>query len=160
MMTTGESTVALVARRLHSDCTCIPPGLAGKVQNSMKLAGRRVPNAGSFKPGDPRINRSGRPRTGAALAEAIRERLSPSVALDLLAKFAADESIPAERRLATLLPWYQAGYTKPATDTNLTVNSSERTIGDELADPTTTPERRKELLDDTKAWLALQEGDG
>lgn len=142
--------------RVHLRSLAIRPGaaVAATLLNSMKQP--RVPNAGSFKPGDPRINRNGRPRTGAALAEAIREQLDPKVALDLLAKFAVDENVPVERRLAVLLPWYQAGYTKPEQRHELAL---EQRGGPERDWSKVPLEERVELLRRLRAVPELASGD-
>lgn len=79
----------------------------------MKQAKPRVPNRGSFAPGDPRINRSGRPRSGLALAERIRERMSPDELIDLVTKALADESIPIRERVAFAFQLAGHGYSKP-----------------------------------------------
>jgi hypothetical protein len=79
----------------------------------MKQAKARVPNRGSFTANDPRINRNGRPRSGLALAERIRERMSPDELIDLVTKALADESIPIRERVAFAFQLAAHGYTKP-----------------------------------------------
>lgn len=85
----------------------------------MKQQGaKKAPTPASWKPGQSG-NPKGRPRTGLAFAERIRERVSPDVVIDLAMAVAADETLTAERRLAALLPLVDRGYTKPPTDQNL-----------------------------------------
>lgn len=160
----GSYSPALCTGALHELLTAAVdrgfrpgPGRQPTLLNSMEKANRpRVPNAGSFKPGDPRINRNGRPRTGAALAEAIREQLDPKVALDLLAKFAVDENVPVERRLAVLLPWYQAGYTKPEQRHELALEQRNAPQRNWSAVPL---EERKALLEKLRGVPELTSGD-
>jgi hypothetical protein len=66
--------------------------------------------AGSFKPGDPRINRAGRPRPGLAFAERVRERVDPDMVIDLAIAVAEDESTPLGHRLAALWQLIDRGY--------------------------------------------------
>jgi hypothetical protein len=69
------------------------------------------PNWRKGKSGNPK----GRPRTGLALAERIRERLDPDMILDLAARVAADETIPVDKRLDALLRLAVLGYVRPPT---------------------------------------------
>jgi hypothetical protein len=75
--------------------------------------------------GGPSPNPLGRPRTGLAFAERLRERVDPDVAIDLLLQFATDDTVSAERRLATMLPWLAAGYMRPPTTIDASVTSHE-----------------------------------
>ena len=81
------------------------------LQSRMKQAKgtRRVPNAGSWKPGQSG-NPHGRPRTGLALAERIRERLDPDVLVDIALRVADDKEISDERKLAALSAFGSFGY--------------------------------------------------
>jgi len=87
---------------------------------------KRAPNQTSWKPGISG-NAKGRPRTGLAFSERIRERLDPDVVITLLLRHLADEDVPIAARLASALPYIGAGYAKPATATDLTINGSTPT---------------------------------
>ena len=63
--------------------------------------------------GGPSPNPTGRPRSGLALAERIRERLSPDELIDLVTKALADDSIPLRERVAFAFQLAAHGYTKP-----------------------------------------------
>lgn len=97
-----------------------PPSRLGKGRTS-----------GSFTKGDPRINRSGRPRAGTAFSERGRERLDPDRVLDLAEKVLDDESIPARERLAIVMPVIDRIYVRPPTDHRLDVRTtnSEQSYG-------------------------------
>lgn len=84
---------------------------------------QRVPNRGSWKPGQSG-NPHGRPRTGLALAEAIRERIDPHKVIDLLESHLADDKVPAAQRLAAALPWMHAGFMKPPTSVDVTTTNT------------------------------------
>lgn len=73
--------------------------------------------------GAPSVNPSGRPRSGLALSEAIREKLDPFAVVELVNRFLADETVPLERRLGVLLPWAHAGYLRPPTTINANVSA-------------------------------------
>jgi hypothetical protein len=90
---------------------------------------KRVPNRGSFKPGQPSPNPGGRPRSGLALATAIRERIDPHSVLDLVVRYLSDESVPLQDRLHTLLPWLHAGYLKPPQTSALHITSETLDTG-------------------------------
>lgn len=79
---------------------------------------------GSFVPGDPRINRAGRPRAGTAFSERGRERLDPDTVLDLAEKVLADESIPARERLAIVMPVVDRIYTRPESKHSVNVHAT------------------------------------
>ena len=78
----------------------------------MKQATRRVPNRGSWTPGQSG-NPRGRPRSGLAFAEAVRERINPHAVLDLVERHLADEGVPIAERLHSLLPYIHAGFVRP-----------------------------------------------
>jgi hypothetical protein len=94
----------------------------------MKQQAKKLATPGSWKPGQSGNPAGRKPRGGLAFAEAIREHLDPKMAIDLLVRFAADESVSAERRLGVLLPWMQAGYLRPPAQAELSVKAetSER----------------------------------
>jgi hypothetical protein len=80
---------------------------------------------GPFRRGhDPRRNLAGRPRTGLALAETIRRKVDPEQIVDMLLRLAADETVPLDKRLVTLLPWVQLGYLRPPTTAAVRVETS------------------------------------
>lgn len=80
------------------------------------------PTAGSWKPGQSG-NYKGGPRSGLALATAIRERIDPHKVLDIVVAFIDDETIAHAEKLALLLPWLHAGFLKPPTSAALHVTS-------------------------------------
>ena len=88
------------------------------------------PTKGSFKPGDPRINRNGRPRAGTAFSERGRERLDPDKVLDLVERTLADETLPPRERLAIVMPVVDRVYAKPITATDVTVRTDEQRLSD------------------------------
>ena len=83
----------------------------------------KQPTAGSWKPGTSG-NLHGRPRSGLALAEAIRSRVDPHEVMDLLIRHLRDEEVPIEKRLAVALPWMQAGFLKPPTATAIDLRTT------------------------------------
>ncbi len=97
----------------------------------------------NWVPGGPSPNPRGRPRVGHALAERIRERLDPDAVIELALEVAADVTLPAERRLAALYGLADRGFTKPAVDTNISVNTSTTPQRDWSAVPLA---ERRELL--------------
>ncbi len=68
----------------------------------------------TFKPGQSG-NARGRPRTGLAFAERVRERIDPDLVIDLALRVASDETIAPAERLAALLPLIDRGFIKPPT---------------------------------------------
>ncbi len=75
-------------------------------------------------------NPNGRPRTGLAFAEAVRERLDPHVVLDLVERHLADEEIPIAARLAAVLPFLHSGFIKPPTEASLSLSVASQTARD------------------------------
>lgn len=117
----------------------------------MSQAPRRTPNAGSWKPGTSG-NPNGRPRSGLAFAEAVRERIDPHQVLDLVARHLEDEDVPIAQRLATVLPYLHAGFVKPPTTTDVNVSTGAAAEAARL-DAIPIEERRR-LLADLEATLA------
>jgi hypothetical protein len=58
-------------------------------------------------------NPKGRPRSGLAFAERVRERVDPDLVIDLAMRVAADEEMPVSERLAALLPLIDRGFLRP-----------------------------------------------
>lgn len=58
-------------------------------------------------------NPRGRPRTGLAFAERVRERVDPDLVIDLALRVAADEELSPVERLAALLPLIDRGFIRP-----------------------------------------------
>lgn len=83
---------------------------------------KKPPTAGSWKPGQSG-NPNGRPRSGLALAEAIRERVDPHKVIDLVVRHLEDEDVPVAQRLAAVLPWMHSGFLKPPTSSSLDITS-------------------------------------
>lgn len=112
------------------------------LQSRMKQATtKRVPNRGSWQPGQSG-NVRGRPRTGLAFAEAVRERIDPHVVLDLVVRLLEDEATPIAQRLASALPFVHAGFVKPPTGLDVSVSKST----DEAAYSHLTDDQIRELL--------------
>lgn len=65
--------------------------------------------------GGPSLNPKGRPRSGLAFAERVRERIDPDLIIDLAVRVASDETISPERRLEALWPLIDRGFIKPPT---------------------------------------------
>lgn len=65
--------------------------------------------------GGPSLNPKGRPRSGLAFAERVRERIDPDMIIDLAVRVAADETLSPERRLEALWPLIDRGFIKPPT---------------------------------------------
>lgn len=86
------------------------------------------PTPGSWKPGQSG-NPKGGPRSGLALATAIRERIDPQTVLDLVVAYIADETVSTADKLDRLLPWLHAGYLKPPTATALHVTGEQSAVG-------------------------------
>ena len=79
-----------------------------------------------WKPGQSG-NPKGRPRSGLAFAERVRERIDPDLVIDLALRVAADETISAERRLEALLPLIDRGFIKPPTTIAARVETTDMT---------------------------------
>ncbi len=97
-----------------------------------------------FKPGESG-NPRGRPRTGLAFAERVRERVDPDLVIDLALRVASDEEMPPAERLAALLPLIDRGFVKPPTTIAARVEST--TSG-------TRPEFASMSLDEIEAEIA------
>lgn len=99
------------------------------------------PTPGSFKPGDPRINRKGVPRRALAAAEAVRELVDPEdwVAFELA--IANDESQPLEVRRASWHALVDRGFVRAPAGLDINVSRTE-------PEPT---------LDEVKALIAEHE---
>jgi hypothetical protein len=74
----------------------------------------RDPATGRFGPGN-RGNPKGRPRSGLAFAERVRERIDPDLIIDLAVRVAADETLSPKVRLEALWPLIDRGFIKPPT---------------------------------------------
>lgn len=134
----GFSTHAGQSRTLHNSVTD---------QRTKKL-----PTAGSWKPGCPSPNPNGRPRAGTAFAERVRERVDPDLVIELALRVAGDEALTPSERLAALWPLIDRGFVKPPTTINASVTSSvER---DWSALPI---DERRELLERLRAVPKLGE---
>ncbi|HEY3802232.1 MAG TPA: hypothetical protein VGL61_06470 [Kofleriaceae bacterium] len=73
-------------------------------------------------------NPGGRTRSGMAFADAVRRKVDPEEALDLMLRYVRDESVPLEKRLAMLLPWLHAGYLKPPTATAIDIRTRSEPV--------------------------------
>lgn len=73
----------------------------------------RVPNAGSWKKGGASPNPNGRPRTGLAAAEKIRELVDPAEWVAFELETARDATIARERRSAAWHALIDRGFVKP-----------------------------------------------
>ena len=89
----------------------------------VKPAGTRD-ERGRLLPGAPSLNPRGRPRTGLALAEAIRRKIDPEQITDMLLRFANDEDVALDKRLLGLLPWVQLGYLRPPSTSAVRVETA------------------------------------
>jgi hypothetical protein len=94
-------------------------------------------------------NPKGRPRTGLALAERIRERLDPDIITDLAERVAADETLSPQARIEILIPVYDRGFLKPPT-----------TFAGKVETSSTTPKRdwSQVPLEERRALLAQLRG--
>ena len=104
----------------------------------------RDPATGRFGPGN-KGNPKGRPRSGLAFAERVRERIDPDLVIDLALRVAADETISAERRLEALLPLIDRGFIKPPTTIAARVETTDMTPRRDWA--TVPLEERRALLE-------------
>lgn len=100
-------------------------------------------------------NAAGRPRSGLALAEAIRRRVDPERILDLVDRLLADETVPVADRLAAVLPWMGAGYLKPPTTAAVAIETQGAPQLDWSRVPLAT---RLALLEAIKSARALDAG--
>lgn len=94
------------------------------LQNSMTNQRAKSPKAAtpaSWKPGQSG-NPAGRPRTGLAFAERVRERVDPDTVITLALEVLADDNIPARERLVALWPLIDRGFIKPPTTSDINVN--------------------------------------
>ncbi len=69
----------------------------------------------AWRPGGPSPNPRGRPRSGLAFAERVRERVDPDLLIDLALRVAEDEELAPAERLAALLPLIDRGFIRPPT---------------------------------------------
>ena len=74
--------------------------------------------------GGPSPNPSGRPRSGLALAERIRERVTPDQLIDLVTEALGDVRIDIEKRVSLAMQLASYGYSRPATGVDLLVQGS------------------------------------
>ena len=100
-------------------------------------------------------NPKGRPHTGLAFAERIRERVHPDIVIDLALRYAADESIPVGDRLAGLLPLIDRGYIRPPTTAALRIEQTTAPGRDLSAMPL---ELRRQLLEHIRQAPRLSSG--
>ncbi|MGE0402916.1 MAG: hypothetical protein AB7T06_39790 [Kofleriaceae bacterium] len=77
--------------------------------------------------GGPSPNPAGRPRSGLALAERIRERLTPDQLIDLVGEALANDKIDIEKRVSLAMQLASYGYSRPASGLDLNVNSGAST---------------------------------
>ncbi|MCX5747510.1 MAG: hypothetical protein NT062_34025 [Proteobacteria bacterium] len=77
----------------------------------------------SWKPGVSG-NPNGRPRTGLAFAERVRERVDPDLVINLAMRVADDESMPADARLSALWPLIDRGFVKPPTASTIDLTTT------------------------------------
>lgn len=102
--------------------------------------------AGSWKPGQSG-NPKGRPRSGLAFAERVRERIDPDLIIDLAVRVAADETLSPKTRLEALWPLIDRGFIKPPT-----------TIAAQVQTTTTTRDWSAVPLEERRALLAQLRG--
>jgi len=127
---------------------------------------KRAPTPASWKPGQSG-NPRGRPRSGLALAERIRERMSPDELIDLVTTALADPKIDIEKRVSLAMQLASYGYSKPPAGLDLNVsntsdeldlsNASEEQLRAALeileapaSEPTTNPRLDEPSLPDDK----------
>lgn len=101
-------------------------------------------------------NRRGRPRSGLAFAERIRERVDPDLVIDLALRVAADESLSASERLAALLPLIDRGFIRPPTTAAVAIE----TTGPQLDWSRVPLATRVAMLEAIRAARALPAGAG
>jgi hypothetical protein len=117
---------------------------------------KKAATPSSWKPGQSG-NPKGRPRSGLAFAERVRERIDPDLVIELALQVAADDELSPLVRLNALLPLVDRGFQKPATAITATVTPSEPAF-----DVSSLPvEKQRALLDLIRQTRALTtEGDG
>jgi hypothetical protein len=84
---------------------------------------RKPPTPGSWRPGQSG-NSAGRPRRGDALAEAIRERVSPDELIAVARSIIDDAKAPPSVRLQAAQFLAERGYSRPAERTELSIEQS------------------------------------
>lgn len=101
--------------------------------------------------GGPSLNPKGRPRSGLAFAERVRERVDPDLIINLALEVASDTTMSAERRLAALWPLIDRGFIKPPT----TIAAHVQTSSTNTRDWSTVPlEERRSLLEQLRGRVS------
>lgn len=114
------------------------------------------PTTTSWKPGQSG-NPRGRPRSGLAFAERVRERVDPDLVIDLAMRVAEDEELSPAARLNALWPLIDRGFIKPPTTLAATVSAAVEPTFDVTALPL---DEQRNLLDlIRRARAALPEGE-
>ncbi len=85
---------------------------------------RRPPGNPAWTPGCPSPNPRGRPRSGLALSERIRERLSPDELIDLVTRALADDKIDLAQRVQFAFQLADRAYSKPPAGVDLSVTTA------------------------------------
>jgi hypothetical protein len=118
---------------------------------------KRRSTPASWKPGQTG-NPGGRPRTGHAFADRVRERVDPDVVIDLALRLAADETVALDKRLTALLPLVHAGFFKPPAEHRVAMSAVLAPAA--LAVDELPLDVQRELLDSfTRARAALPAAD-
>lgn len=94
------------------------------MEQRAKRKQRRKPPPHAWKPGQSG-NPRGRPRSGLAFAERVRERIDPDLVIDLALRVAEDEELSPTERLATLWPLIDRGFIKPPQTLAATLTSHD-----------------------------------
>jgi hypothetical protein len=111
-------------------------------QNDEKPAEPKPRPAHLWKPGQSG-NPKGRPRSGLAFAERVRERIDPDMIIDLAMRVAEDETLSVKTRLEALWPLIDRGFLKPPT----TIAAQVHTTSSPTRDWSVVPiDERRELL--------------
>lgn len=100
-----------------------------------------------WQKGMPSPNPKGRPRSGLAFAERVRERIDPDMIIDLAVRVAEDETLSAKARLEALWPLIDRGFIKPPTTIAAQVHTTSSPTRDWSAVPLETCEALLDQLD-------------
>lgn len=106
--------------------------------------------------GGPSPNPRGRPRSGLAFAERVRERIDPDLVIDLALRVAADETMTPDARLAALLPLIDRGFIRPPVTAAIAMETTSTPAFDWSRIPL---ERRRDVLEAIRTASALPAGD-